>query len=161
RLIAKHNNGDTAGLQVQVVDVLVWWDRHERALSILSQALDVIAEPHVDLLRATGDLLSAIGEFERAILVLESAHGLDPRKAGIDEGLSWAYSNIDNPPVDKLMASVERALQRSPADPWMLKAKAEALLQSGRSDLALPIYTEVLEHRLRTLNWKRDRHSLA
>jgi tetratricopeptide (TPR) repeat protein len=159
RLLDVGRSRHDVGLLVQIADTLVDNDHHERAVAVLETAL-AGGPPSPVLLRASGKLLSGIGDFERAVAVLDMARGLDPQETGVDVELAWALSNLASPPLARVLEAAERALERQPDDPWLLKAKADALLLQGKNDGAEVSYMEALEH-LDGGTAASDRHSLT
>ena len=147
------------GVRVKIAEILIWWDQEERAATILDEILTAAPAPAPAVLRVAGLLLSSIGEFERAVSILEAASVLEPTAAP-DESLAWAYSNLDEPPFDKWLAAVQRVLDQQPGDAWMLKARADALLLQVGLEAARPVYEEAL-NRLGSVSDPRERHSLA
>lgn len=147
-------------LRIELADMLGWADHPERAAILLEPLLDQASGA---ALRSSGDVLSLIGEFELATNALEAARTLAPADASVDPGLAWAYANLDVPPVEKLTRSIDAALQRTPDDAWLLKAKADALLHQGEAEAAEArrIYDRVLERHIGSVTSARDRHSLA
>ncbi len=150
---------DASTLHIQVVDLLTGWDHHDRAVEVLDQALG--AAPGPSLLRAVGALLSSIGEFEHAARVLEATRASRPQDEEVDSELAWAYANLDEPPLDEVVAATDRALRWRPEDPFLLKGKADGLLLQGREEEARRLYAHVLQDRLQAVPSIRQRHSLA
>ena len=161
RLLAAEPNRDNIGLLVRAANLLQWWDRTDRAIAIVEPLLADQPGSSAEVLSAAGGILLSIGEFERAVSVLEAARARDPNASDIHADLTWAYSNLTEPPLKAELTAAERALAEAPENPWLKKAKADVLQQLGRVEAAHQLYSEVLEHDLDAMSSPQDRHWLG
>jgi tetratricopeptide (TPR) repeat protein len=150
-----------ARIVVRAADLLTWAEDSRRAAAILDPLLRPSVRRPFEALRAAGVLLSSVGRFRRAVDAFEACRIQAPSDPWTDERLPWAYSNLKSPPFDDLFETIDRALRRSPKSPWLLKARADALLQSGDEREAFSLYERVLNELLASVTAIRDRHSLA
>ena len=99
--------------------------------------------PSPAILRLSGLLLVAIGRFELATTVFEHVRTRD-RRLDVDGELAWAYSNVKPPRPQDALASAQRGLKMHPRDLGLLRTKADALLQLGRTRGAKRLYKRIL-----------------
>jgi tetratricopeptide (TPR) repeat protein len=161
RLLATAPNRDNIELLVRAANLLLWWDHTDRAIAIVEPLLADQPGASAEVLSTGGSILSSIGEFEQAVSVLEAARARNPNASDIHADLTWAYSNLTEPPLEMELTASEHALANAPGDPWLKKAKADVLRQLGQVDAARQLYSEVLEHDLDAMDSPQDRHSLG
>ena len=114
-----------------------------QAARILEPRLAVRPSPWI--LHSAGLLLSAMGDFPRAVEVLERARRTMSSLPNIDVSLAWAYSNLTEPEPRAVLAAANRALGRHPKDRYTLRTKADALLNMDRKRQARQLYRLILD----------------
>jgi tetratricopeptide (TPR) repeat protein len=97
------------------------------------------------ILRSAGLLLSAMGDFPRAVGILERARQTMSTLPDIDSSLAWAYSNLTAAQPRAVLTAANRALRKQPTDLYMLRTKADALLNIGRTSQARRLYRLIRE----------------
>jgi tetratricopeptide (TPR) repeat protein len=118
-------------------------------------------EPSPWMLRSAGLLLSAMGDFERAVRILELARRRSSQLADVDAMLAWAYSNLTTVSPGTVVTAANRALKRQPDDLYMLRTKADALLEMNRQLQAQRLYKRVLTQLSRNPAFPNGDGSLA
>jgi tetratricopeptide (TPR) repeat protein len=102
------------------------------------------AEPSAWILRSAGLLLSAMGDFQRAVGILELARRRSSQLPDVDAMLAWAYSNLTTAKPGTVVTAANRALKRQPDDLYVLRTKADALLEMNRQLHARRLYKQIL-----------------
>ena len=97
-------------------------------------------QPSPWILRSAGLLLSAMGDFPRAVGILERARRTMSSLPDIDSSLAWVYSNLTTAQPSAVLTAANRALRKQPKDLYMLRTKADALLSMGRASQARRLY---------------------
>ncbi len=103
------------------------------------------AEPSPWILWSAGVLLSAMGDFPRAIRILELARRRSSMLPDVDVRLAWAYSNLTTARPSRVLTAANRALKRQPDDFYTLRTKADALLELNREPQARRLYKRIIE----------------
>lgn len=105
----------------------------------------LVGQPSPWILRSAGLLLSAMGDFPRAVGILERARQRMSSLPGIDPSLAWAYSNLIPAQPHDVRNAANRALRKQPEDLYLLRTKADALLSMGRAPQARRLYMHILD----------------
>lgn len=101
-------------------------------------------EPSPWILRSAGLLLSAMGDFQRAVRILELARRRSSQLPDVDATLAWAYSNLTTAKPGTVVTAANRALRRRPDDLYVLRTKADALLEMNGQPQARRLYKRIL-----------------
>ena len=160
-VVASATGLDGAGRVESVIDLLIWESRFEEAALLLHDAFGATPALVDAIGRATGELLSGVGEFQRAVLVLERAALRDPAPPGVFGELAWAYLNLDDAPNDRLCHAIVRALDERPESPWLISMRADVHVRMGEHQAARALYEKIMDQYLHTVRSPRMQHSLA
>ncbi|HEY2809298.1 MAG TPA: tetratricopeptide repeat protein [Steroidobacteraceae bacterium] len=125
----------------------------ERARSLhqqgrLSEAVPVYREVlsleprNVEALQLLGVALAALGDLERATVLLSGAAQLAPQNAAIHSNLAGVLSGAGR--WREALAAYERALTSEPRLPAALRGQAAALMQLGRHEAATIAFRKVV-----------------
>jgi tetratricopeptide (TPR) repeat protein len=130
-------------LATRLLDALV---RHGLLLQTARMLVpQLVASPSPSILRSAGRLLSQMGDFQRAVRILELARRLDSSLGDVDAELAWAYRNLEPVQPRAVLAAANRGLRRAPGDLYLLRTKADALLQMDRAPQARRLLERIRE----------------